>query len=668
MTRWISGRIERPITSAILGLMLVTFLLLLAPPQAQAQVPDLSKLFGKVEETTPVVVFDFHNKSTYLTGMPGRTFADALSMELMRPQTSVGNQTFDVMKRSAVEDVLKKYGYTVPLDWAQMAQVADQLTCKYAISGDIDEVRIRKTKEGTLAEVTIHVLVISRYTQMPINGAHVVQTSSPKIGFSGSTDVLVNEALATAAYKATQKLLDNRLPIGTILMSPRQREIVIKGGSTIGFRAGMECTAIRRESVTGRVRIIDVSPNESSGIILEDSKGIAAGDKVVPIFEYTLNTPRAGIAAREKAANQMLSWVGAILFAGLIATENGNKAMNEFSAPTATAMADAYSMNYPYGANIVRWHAPSKRVIAYIIYRDTNPTAPVAVIDKAYTNYVDSATPLQTSTVDALMKTTTNTITLDPTQGIVTDFTQTTTYDTSLDTLPDPEQTFSKTNYDVTSHFVPLHPGETVGYRVRVLYMDFDKGDLSDTSLHHPEQYALYLGDISPTSQRITCTEPPTLLAPTSGQKPTSGQYQCSVVASALSYILQVSSDPNFKTGKDPLTGNDMTVSVQAYPNGSITDPSATVTAQYDYSTLTSNFAVQSSRYIFWRMGAKVDKDPKPTPFADTSQKNWVFSEVREFQLDSVPPPPIKGVANQGNSKTGLSGRQEPQRHPIMHR
>ena len=56
-------------------------------------------------------------------------------------------------------------------------------------------VHIRKTEEGTKAEVSVRVLIISRITGMPINGAFVMQSSSPKIGYSGSNDSLVHEAL-----------------------------------------------------------------------------------------------------------------------------------------------------------------------------------------------------------------------------------------------------------------------------------------------------------------------------------------------------------------------------------------------------------------------------------------------------------------------------------------
>ena len=63
MTRWIRGRLGRPIASILFGLMLVSFFLPLAPPRAQAQIANISKLFGEVKQTTPIAVVDFDNRS-----------------------------------------------------------------------------------------------------------------------------------------------------------------------------------------------------------------------------------------------------------------------------------------------------------------------------------------------------------------------------------------------------------------------------------------------------------------------------------------------------------------------------------------------------------------------------------------------------------------------------
>ena len=93
MTRWIRGRLRLPVASTLSVLMLVSLLMPLAPPRAHAQtVGDLSSLFESNAPHIPIAVIDFNNKSTYRTGMLGRSFADALSMELMQTGTGTGEK------------------------------------------------------------------------------------------------------------------------------------------------------------------------------------------------------------------------------------------------------------------------------------------------------------------------------------------------------------------------------------------------------------------------------------------------------------------------------------------------------------------------------------------------------------------------------------------------
>lgn len=620
MTKWIRGRLGRPIASLIAGLLLVSLIMPLAPPQAQAQMPDITKLFGEVKDTTPIVVLDFNNRSTYLTGMLGRTFADAVSMELMR------TRTFDVRKRQLVEQVLDENNLTIPLSPQAQAMVADRLGSAYCLSGDIEDVKIRKSKEGTYAEVTLKALVISRVTGLPINGAQVVQSSSPKIGYSGSTDVLVHEALATAAYQVTQRLLDNRLPIGTVLMSPRNGEVVIKGGSTNGFRDGMECTTIRREAVTGRLRLLNVNPNESTGMVLEESKGISIGDKAVPIFEFSTVTNRYGKKAREASAIQIASFVAAGLLVSLIATQNGNNSMQDFTAPAASALADAYSLNHFLGANVITWKRPSSRVIAYIIYRDTNPIAPIAVVDGNKTFYVDTATPLP-GQLD-LMETIDTEIEISAEQGDLTQFNFTGVFDPTLGTLNTTVITQTDTSFSITSHRIPLQPGETCGYQMQVLYVDYAQHGLSGDPISHPDTYRLYLGTRSAVSSRVTLTEPPRLVIPAAETLPTDGVYKCERVPAALGYNLQISSNPNFAASE--------TVNVPGR-----VESEAYASAFFDFNALFTRFPATTERPIYWRMGSRVEGQPNPMALSDPNQTNYVYSQANIFMLPAVPPAPL---------------------------
>ena len=665
MTRWIRGRLGRPIASILFGLMLVSFILPLAPPRAQAQIANIAKLFGEVKQTTPIAVVDFDNRSAYPTGMLGRAFADAISMELVR------TGTFEVIKRQQVEQVMTDNHLTIPLNWAQQAIVAERLCTptapvNFTVSGDIDAVHIRKTEEGTKAEVSVRVLIISRITGMPINGAFVMQSSSPKIGYTGNTDSLIHEALSTAAFQAVMKIMDSRVPIGTMLTSPRNGEIVIKGGATLGFRVGMECTTMRRDSVTGRIRLTEVTPNESSGSVLEESKGIAPGDKVLPIFEFS-STARRSIKGAVGQAGLYVAAIaaGALLFS-LIATNNNDNALDTFAAPLASTLADAESLNYPTGANIVRWKQPSQRVVAYIIYRDIAPNvSPIAVVDGNQNYYIDSTSPLNQAAAAAaganageMEESITYTIAfIDQTIGNV-QWTETTVYDSTVN-QGNPAEQFSETEYNITTHRVPLAPGQKVGYQIKVLYMDYLQnglaGENNGGAAGAPMDYSFYLGNKGADSNRATVVQPPPLLSPADDQLPPSGVFSCTRVPTALDYVLEYSTD-NINFYLDNGSGVQKTIS----PNTiTITDTNYAANMGINKPNVATN--------VYWRIGAKVDGEADPYILSETQLKyNYVFSPLEVFTYQPPPNPSLSrryspgspgGKLPLGSGRNGSSSR-----------
>ncbi len=634
------------------GLMLVSLLLSLATPPAQAQTINIGNLFppgGDIKTPTPIIVLDFENSSTYKTGMLGRTISDALSIELLN------TRTFEVIKRSKVEKVMTDLNLTLPLDVQAQAMVADRLQSAFVVSGNIEDVQIRRVRTGTYAEVTIRTIVLHRVTRIPINGAYVTTRSSPKIGYSGNTDVLVHEALQIAAYQLTQKILENRLPIATVLNTPIEGEAVLRGGSTIGFHKGMVLTTVRRDTVTGRIRLTWVGPSDSRGEVMEDSKGIAPGDKAVPIFEFIDDSRFKGqerkAAGLQIAGYALLGWI-----AVMVGTENGNKGMrNNPPTPVVAAMADAYTMDQVKGANLLRWPEGGSRVVAYIIYRDTNPFAPIAVVDGFTNYYVDSSMPFPN--LDDVMEDTTVSIELEAESGEITSFDFDTTYAQDTEEMKNPEMQNSEDSFEITCHRVPLKEGESCGYQIRILYMDYTIGDLGEAALQHPEEYRLFLGNRGSVSQRVTLTYPADLIAPNEEELPYDGMFRCTRVSKAMSYTLQLSTDPTFTPG------NTRTIP------GRI-ESEAYAVAEFAFTQLWQTFPANGAQTIYWRMGAKVAGQPTPTALSDTNQNGWVYTATRFFQLPETPPPGRRGAMGVLGppAKGVLSGRQDRQRSHIFRR
>lgn len=392
MSKWIRGRHGRLIASMLSGLVLIALLLPLAPPPvyAQATSEDFADLFNQpITKPVSIVVFDYVNRSEYRTGMLGRLFADALAIELLN------TKKFEVQKREDVEKVLIQEGLTIPLGTDAQVQVAERMKSPYTVTGNVENVKIVTGRDGKYAEVTVSTLVISKVTKLPINGARVVQRSSPKIAYTGNDDVLVQEALATAAYQTSYRLLSNRLPIATVLTSSHNNEVQLRGGATIGLTEGMILTTIRRETVTGKIRLTMVNPTESVAEVLE-KRGMALGDKAVPVFDLKPIDHITPIK-REKAGMTIVSVLALAALVGWVAGDAGNNDLKASVSPVAVSLADAHYTSNIFGANLVQWTVPHRdKVVAYVIYRDTNPYAPIAVVPAEQMYYIDSAAPLPT--------------------------------------------------------------------------------------------------------------------------------------------------------------------------------------------------------------------------------------------------------------------------------
>ena len=290
---------------------------------------------------------------------------------------------------------------------------------------------------------------------------------------------------------------------------------------------------------------------------------------------------------------------------------DGGSAGGDFQA---SALADAAVLGYPYGANLVRWQSAGSRAVAYLVYRDTNPYAPIAVEDASYARYfIDSATPLPQA---GQMESVEVEITLDTGTGIVT-WSRTATYDPDTTGQYDSDLQLSNDSFHVTTRRVPLQAGASCGYLLRVLFVQYDGGGLSDGEISHPDAYRLLLGNLSSPSPRVTLVPPPALLSPNDNAAALDGRYVCARATGATQYTLQLS--PN---------GATFPVTVAA----AIESPT-TASASYPLATLAAASAFRATGNVYWRMGARVPGEPLPIALTSSANNGWVFSATRRYTL-----------------------------------
>ena len=83
--------------------------------------------------------------------------------------------------------------------------------------------------------------------------------------------------------------------IGTVLSN----NALLRGGAEQGFRAEMLLLTIRRQAVTGMLKLLRAEQQQSSADVLADWRGIAPGDKAVPssqLFSYLTAEHSIGLA------------------------------------------------------------------------------------------------------------------------------------------------------------------------------------------------------------------------------------------------------------------------------------------------------------------------------------------------------------------------------------
>lgn len=606
MSRWIRGRLGRPMAS-ILGIaMLVSLLLPLAPPPVQAQegagMIDWDSLtIGAQAVPVPLVVLEYVNKSGYKTNMVGRGMAAAMSISL----EDTGKYT--VTDPKVVQEVMDEFNFNVPLDDATQAMLADKLNCPYVVAGTINDVSIHRGSDGTYAEVAVDTMVVSHITRLPINGARVIQRSSPKIGFTGNTDALVDEAIASAAYQSTQRILDNRMPMGTVLVADRNGSVIIRGGSLIGLQEGMSLVAVRQESVSGILKVTKVSPTDCQAQVTSNFKGVAPSDKVVPVF--TLTSPQVSMAKKRSRVGQSLAAVGglALLYALI------GHASHEADAPAsvaATTVVDAGAQGFDNGAVTIRWSGMGDKVAKYIIYRSYGGSDyfPIAIVDGSVTSYLDRATQPRLSTdavpvIEYPVITRKYEIEIDPLATKMTFVKDTNTY--TLEWLTSAEiddktydYTLDEASYTATCVDTMSYPGDQVSYRIRPLYCLYKQPGMDDPGSTHPEKLTLIEGDLSEASNVVTVTAPPEItwprlnVGPGNTADPVDGFFRCDAVYGAVRYVVQLSSTSNF----DP----KYTESIPAYPTN---DTQGTVEGFYSIDNMLGNAKLSSSPAIYVRMG-----------------------------------------------------------------
>lgn len=259
----------RVLTFALVGPLLA----LPRPAEAQRSVPS-------------IYVLDFNNKTKVGGALLGRVAAAQLSLQIAE------SPNWDVVPDAQVQRRIQELGLKAPYDRVDRVQIGTGIDANAVIYGTVTDARVT-TGASPQAYAAIQVFVEDLGTGVLINGAVAEGSSTPRPGASGDADVLLEEALGKAAFKAREFMDRFRLPEGTVLNTTvvgegdvQDLDALINIGARQGVRRGMEMIVTRQREVVGRVKVVSVDADISTVRVTSNTQGVRPEDKVRAIFNF----------------------------------------------------------------------------------------------------------------------------------------------------------------------------------------------------------------------------------------------------------------------------------------------------------------------------------------------------------------------------------------------
>lgn len=561
-----------------------------------------------------VAILDF-DVGQGLSPILGRKASDAVALALAE------TNKYEVISRNDVERAIKELKLTPPLLPEQLTTLAKRLNARFIVYGRV--VRVTVNEKAGQASVQLQMLFHDRYIEVPVNGAHVLATTPPRLGVA--PDILLDQAINLAANQAAQQALATRLPEGQI-MQRVGNTVIINRGYDQGIRNGMQMwvyrlvrdpeTGLMVRSRIGLIQITSAEARQSSGVIKEETAPIQYPDRVVGVYEL----PRIGVV--EPPVRRVEKGIGAalpsflLLIAGIVIVGSiVGRSRRGTEVPKGTAKV------IDNGRRIKLVLGTAKECVAVEIYRDTSPGVnsegvyPIAILDgQVVREYIDGDF-FESGTV---------TIEIDE--------------NSPNNRLPainrsigDVGDTFTREqfNYEVSYLHTPLILGQHYWYvirRVNARRLTPPPPIGGEETAGQREPFELVysppsspIGPVTPLAQ-LTQAD---LLEPTGDVDISNVTFRFLSAQGADEYIVQVSDNPTFPAART------VTISLPyRLPNPDLGGQVITIPNQ----NLSGLFGVGQT--LYWRVGYRYSRDISPP------EGGWVFSQVRAFNVPSAPPPP----------------------------
>jgi hypothetical protein len=258
--------------------MVAPYLAFATPARAQSTAPN-------------VYVLDFNNKTKVGGQLLGRLAAAQMSLQLSE------SDNWFIIPDAQVQRRIQELNLETPFDRPARVQIANGIDATGVVYGSVLEARV-SGQPTPQAYVKVQVVVEDVSTGVLINGAIAEGVSTPRMGFTGDADILLEEALGKAAFKARESMDRFKLPEGTVLnttvvggVDGQNIEALVNVGGRNGVRRGMEMIVTRQRQLVGKVKIVNVDSDISTARVLENTQGVRPEDRVTAIFNFADFSP-----------------------------------------------------------------------------------------------------------------------------------------------------------------------------------------------------------------------------------------------------------------------------------------------------------------------------------------------------------------------------------------
>lgn len=243
-----------------------------------------------------VYVLDFNNKSEIGGALLGRQAAAQMAIEMNN------SGQWNVIPDRTVQAAIQNLGFKPPFDRVARQMIAREIDAELVVYGSVEAAMVET--DPMEARTRIRVVVEDVRTGVLFNGAIADGDSMPRMGYRGEADILLDEALAKAAFVARTTLARFRPPEGTVLNTAVVRDVrtiaLINIGTRQGVKRDMEMVVTRRGELVGFLKIVSLYSDSSNALITLNLQGVAPEDRVRSIFDFETFPNAIGKLRREQ--------------------------------------------------------------------------------------------------------------------------------------------------------------------------------------------------------------------------------------------------------------------------------------------------------------------------------------------------------------------------------